>query len=155
MMGYYKDPDATREVLDEDGWFHSGDLGRLDEDGCLYISGRKKNVIITKNGKNVFPEEIESYLSHIPYVEECLVFGKESEKGEDISIVAQIIVNEEEVVAALGEGYSEEALRELLHKEIVKINAGIPIYKRVRDFLIRTEPFKKTTTQKIKRHLEV
>ena len=154
MMGYYNDPEATVEVLDEDGWFHTGDLGRMDEEGFLYISGRKKNVIVAKNGKNVFPEEIEAYLSACPYVAESMVYGKEGKKG-DLEVAAQIIVNEEAVENVLGKGYTEAALRTLLQKEINAINARIPLYKHLDDFTVRTEPFQKTTTQKIKRHLEV
>lgn len=154
MMGYYNDPEATAEVLDEDGWFHTGDLGHMDEDGFLYISGRKKNVIVAKNGKNVFPEEIETYLSDCPYVAESMVYGREGKKG-DLEVAAQIIVNEEAVEKALGKGYSEADVRALLQKEINAINARIPLYKHLDDFTIRTEPFQKTTTQKIKRHLEM
>ena len=154
MMGYYNDPEATAEVLDEDGWFHTGDLGHMDEDGFLYISGRKKNVIVAKNGKNVFPEEIETYLSDCPYVAESMVYGREGKKG-DLEVAAQIIVNEEAVEKALGKGYSEADVRALLQKEINAINARIPLYKHLDDFTIRTEPFQKTTTQKIKRHLEI
>ncbi len=153
MMGYYNNPEATKEVLDEDGWFHSGDLGYLDEDDCLHIAGRKKNVIVAKNGKNVFPEEIETYLSRVPYVAECMVYGKKNEK-DDEEIRAQIIVNDDAIKEALGASYTEEDVHALLQKEITAINERIPLYKHIDNFSIRTEPFHKTTTAKIKRHLE-
>ena len=96
MMGYYNNPEATCEVM-KDGWFCSGDLGYVDENNFIYITGRKKNVIITKNGKNVFPEELEYYLGSVPYISESLVWGAETEDGSDMTIAAVVTLDEEEV----------------------------------------------------------
>lgn len=148
MLGYYNAPELTAEAL-RDGWYHSGDLGYVDEDSFLHITGRKKDVIITKNGKNVFPEEIESYLNRSRFISESLVMGVE--KGDDIAIRAQIIVAEEEVASELGENYTDESLIKLVKGEIAKVNEMIQGYKRVTSFSIRKRPFEKTTTHKIKR----
>ena len=151
MLGYYNNPEATAEVL-KDGWYYTGDLGKIDERGFIYITGRKKNVIITKNGKNVYPEELEFYLSNIPCVAESMVWGKDAEYGEDTVIIASILVNEEEVTDRLGADFTEEELEKLLWKEIDKINDGLPFFKRVKKIIIRKEEFEKTTTKKIVRY---
>lgn len=153
MLGYYRNEEATAEAL-RDGWFHTGDLGYMDSDRFIYITGRKKNVIITKNGKNVFPEEIEYYLGRIPYVEESLVYGKESEESGEILIFAAIKPNREECEAVLGENCSDEQIRELLWKEIDGINEKLPFFKRIKKIDIRKKDFEKTTGQKIKRFVE-
>ncbi len=151
MLGYYKNPQATEEVL-KDGWFHTGDLGYVDEDNFIYITGRKKNVIITKNGKNVFPEEIEYYLSNVPYIAESMVWGEEGEDGtNDTSIVATVTLDVEEVTEKLGENYTEEAARGLVWEEVDKINEELPYYKKIKKLNIRKEDFEKTTGKKIKR----
>ena len=126
----------------------------MDSDRFIYITGRKKNVIITKNGKNVFPEEIEYYLGRIPYVEESLVYGKESEESGEILIFAAIKPNREECEAVLGENCSDEQIRELLWKEIDGINGKLPFFKRIKKIDIRKKDFEKTTGQKIKRFVE-
>ena len=148
MMGYYQAPELTAQAV-VDGWYHSGDLGYIDEDGFLHITGRKKDVIITKNGKNVFPEEIESYLNRSPYIAESFVMSKE--KGTDLSICAQIIIADDEVEARLGKDYPREQVIALIKEEITKVNDTLQGYKRVTSFSIRTRPFEKTTTHKIKR----
>jgi long-subunit acyl-CoA synthetase (AMP-forming) len=153
MMGYFNNAEATNEVL-KDGWFHTGDLGYLDDKNYVYITGRKKNVIITKNGKNVFPEELEYYLGKISYVSESMVWGKDSETGDDTIICANIKIDEEEVKEALGEGFTDEQAKELLWSEIDKINEEAPSYKRIKKMEIRRTDFEKTTGKKIKRFVD-
>lgn len=153
MMGYYKNEQATKEVL-KDGWFYTGDLGYMDEDNFVYITGRKKNVIITKNGKNVYPEEIEYYLGRIPYVSESLVWGKDSEDGNDTLISANIRIDEDAVTEALGEGFTDENALRLLWQEVDKLNEEMPYFKRVKKIDIRKSEFEKTTGKKIKRFVD-
>ncbi len=153
MLGYFKNEEATKEVL-KDGWFHTGDLGYMDKDNFVYITGRKKNVIITKNGKNVFPEEIEYYLGKVPYVEESLVWGKDSEDSKDTVISANVKVDEDAVAEALGENYTDEQVLELLWKEVDKINEELPFFKRIKKMAIRKTDFEKTTGKKIKRFVD-
>lgn len=151
MMGYFNMPEETAEVLTEDGWFKTGDLGFLDEQKCLYITGRRKNVIVTKNGKNIYPEEIEGYVSKLPYVSECMVYGTDSEDGLDTIVSVQIKPDIEAVVALLGENPSDEAVYKLIRGEIAEMNMTLPIYKRIRFVAIRSEDFIKNSTKKIKR----
>jgi long-subunit acyl-CoA synthetase (AMP-forming) len=153
MLGYYKNEEATNEVL-KDGWFHTGDLGYMDADRYVYITGRKKNVIITKNGKNVYPEELEFNLGKIPYVAESMVWGKDSETGDDTVICASIKIDEEEVKLVLGEDFTDEQATELLWKEIDIINEAQSFFKRIKKIDIRRTDFEKTTGKKIKRFVE-
>jgi len=153
MLGYYNNPEATAAAL-KDGWYYTGDLGKIDEKGYIYITGRKKNVIITKNGKNVYPEELEYYLSNIPYVLESLVWEAESSDGQDTVIVASIIANEEEVTEKLGAEYSDQDLEKLLWSEVDKINAEQPYYKKIKKIALRKEEFEKNTSKKIKRYVD-
>ena len=153
MLGYYKEPEATAMVL-RDGWFHTGDLGYLDEENFVYITGRIKNVIITKNGKNVYPEEIEAYLGKIPYVEESLVWGKDSEETGETLIFASIRADYEEVQEVLGDNYTDEDVAALIWKEIDNLNTQLPFFKRIKKIDIRKEEFDKTTAKKIKRFVE-
>ena len=153
MLGYYNDPEATAEVL-KDGWFHTGDLGYLDKERYVHITGRIKNVIITKNGKNVYPEEIENYLGRIPYVEESLVWGKHSEESGETLIFASIRADYDEVRDALGGNYTDEDVAALIWKEIDVLNTQLPLFKRIRKIDIRKEEFEKTTGKKIKRFVD-
>ncbi|MEG0923665.1 MAG: AMP-binding protein [Anaerovoracaceae bacterium] len=154
MLGYYNNQQATDEVI-KDGWFHSGDLGYVDKEDFIYITGRKKNVIITKNGKNVFPEELEYYIGRIPYIEESLVWGVEGDDGSnDTTILATVTLDKEEVIQALGEGYTFEEAKDLIWEEIDKLNDTLPLFKRIKRIAIRREDFEKTTGKKIKRFVD-
>lgn len=149
MIGYYQDPEETEKVL-MDGWLHTGDYGYFDSDGFLYISGRKKNVIVTKNGKNIFPEEVEYYLTGSPYIEEVLVHGVEDEKSSDIVVKAEIFPNYELLSEERGTLTEEEVYR-FIKSLVDEINEQMPLYKRVKRLTIRKTEFEKTTTRKIKR----
>lgn len=154
MQGYYKNPQATEEIL-IDRWFHTGDLGYIDEEDFIYITGRKKNVIITKNGKNVFPEELEYYLGRVPYIAESMIWGDEGEDGSnDTTIIATVTLSEEDVADKLGESYTDEEARDLIWEEVDKINEELPYYKKIKQIRIRKEDFEKTTGKKIKRFVE-
>jgi len=149
MIGYYKDPEETAKVL-RDGWLYTGDYGYFDKDGFLYVSGRKKNVIVTKNGKNIFPEEVEFYLGKSDYIKEVLVSGLEGEKSGETIVFAEIVPEYSVIEEKFGR-LSEEALRKLLKQVIDDTNDHMATYKRVKRFKIREEEFEKTTTKKIKR----
>lgn len=152
MLGYYRDDDATREAL-RNGWLHTGDYGYFDQDGFLYVSGRKKSVIITKNGKNIFPEEVEFYLTESEYIEEALVHGIDGLRNDDVIIKAEIFPNYplfEKENPEVFEDYIEEKIGEIIEK----INDTVPKYKRIKRYYIRKTEFEKTTTKKIKRYLD-
>ena len=150
MMGYYNLPEKTEEVL-KDGWFHTGDLGFLDDNGWLYITGRKKNVIVTKTGKNIYPEEVEYYINRNKYIQESLVHGI-LDDNEDTLVSAQVRPDYDVIYEEFGENMDEGQIHALIKKVIGDINEKLPIYKRVRNFSVRREEFIKTTTKKIKRH---
>lgn len=154
MLGYYNNPDATEEVL-RDGWLYTGDYGRIDKDGFLYITGRKKNVIVTKNGKNIYPEDIELYLNSSEYIKESLVYGVDSEEDEETKVCAQIVPNMEVIVEELGSFPLKEELDKIIAAEVKKANKKLSNYKKIRHFDIREEEFEKTTTKKIKRYVEL
>ena len=149
MLGYFGNEEATSEVFTEDGWFRTGDVGCMDADGYIYITGRKKNIIILSNGKNIFPEEIEEHLYTSPLIGECVVIGRKNSAG-DTRITAVIYPSDE---AAELEGKSEEEKLALIRDAVNTINRSLPVYKQVRDVELRSEEFEKTTTRKIKRFL--
>ena len=151
MLGYYENEDATNEVL-KDGWLYTGDLGYIDKDGYLFITGRKKNVIVLKNGKNVFPEELENVINHLKYVDESMVYGKP--KGDDVLISAKIVYNEEYIKEKYP-NITEEELKEMIWKDIKEINKDLTVYKHIKNIIITKEPMIKTTTAKIKRFEEI
>ncbi len=150
MLGYYENEKATNEVL-KDGWFHTGDLGYIDKDGFVFITGRKKNVIVLKNGKNIFPEELESLITALPYVSENMVFGKN--KNNDLLLSVKIVYNEEYVKEKYPD-ISKEDLKEMIWNDIKEINAKLPDYKHIKNLIVTNEPMIKTTTAKIKRFEE-
>ena len=156
MLGYYNDEEATKEVL-EDGWFRTGDLAKIDEDGYIFICGRKKSVIVLKNGKNIFPEEMEALVNKIEGVKESFIFGKQqSDDKDDIKINVKIIFDRE----IMQEAYkvtTDEEIYKVLSEKVKEVNQIMPKYKAIRGILISEEPLLKTTTSKIKRqaNLEV
>ena len=150
MLGYYKAPELTAEVI-VDGWLYTGDLGFIDKDGFLHITGRRKNVIVTANGKNIFPEELETYLSRNPYVLESVVVGVPDETGRDYDIVAMILPDRERLDEENPDGYSEELVREKLTEAVKQANSMVQQYKRIKKFLVRSDEFPKNTSKKIKR----
>ncbi len=152
MLGYYENEEATNEVL-IDGWFHTGDLGYIDKDGFLFITGRKKNVIVMKNGKNTYPEELEVLISKLPYVAENMVFGIPS-RDDDLDLAAKIVYNKEYVEESFGD-ISKEELKEKIWQDIKTINKTMPPYKYIRQIIVTDEPMIKTTTQKVKRFEEI
>jgi long-chain acyl-CoA synthetase len=154
MLGYYRNEAATKEVFDR-GWFKTGDLGWIDADGFLHIVGRKKNVIISRSGENVYPEELEDILNRSPYVLESMVYGEEDQKHDEI-IAAQIVVDAEAFIAlseSKGVPITVDLMNEIVGAEVAKVNAIVPAFKRIRRFHIRDNEFEKTTTQKVKRFL--
>ena len=151
MLGYYNRPDLTAEVMTEDGWFRTGDYGYMDKKGYIYITGRKKNIIIASNGKNVFPEEIEEYFSQIPYVEEVVVVGRECEKTGDTIIAAVVVPNKEECDA---HGlHDDETIYEAINHAVHDLNQKLESFKHIGVVELRQEPFEKTAARKIKRFL--
>lgn len=154
MLGYFHDPEETAKVIDEEGWFHTGDLGYVDKDGYAYLTGRAKNVIITKNGKNVYPEEIEYQLGLIDFVQESFVFEDSNAAGKDTVIVASVKVDDEEISEVLGNEYTDEDVTKLLWKEIDKINADAPPYRMVKKLILRKKDFIHNTSTKLVRFNE-
>ena len=150
MLGYYNAPELTDEVLNN-GWFRTGDYGYVDKRGYIYITGRKKNIIIASNGKNVFPEEIEEYISEISLVEEVVVVGRDEKRNGEISIVAVVVPNMDECEA---QGLTDdEAIYNTIHEKINEVNKKLVAYKHINQVEIRKEPFEKTAAKKIKRFL--
>ena len=153
MHKYLDNEEATNEVL-KDGWFHTGDLGKFDKDGFLFITGRKKYVIVLKNGKNIFPEELEILINQLGYVSESMVYGK-PDKDDDLTICAKIVYNAEEM-EKLYPNKSKEEYHDIVWQDIRNnINKQMPAYKYIREIIVTDEPLVKTTTQKVKREAEM
>ena len=150
MLGYYQNDEATEKAI-IDGWFHTGDLAKIDKDGYIFICGRKKNVIILKNGKNIYPEEIEGLINKIEGVEESFIYGKPlSSDKENIKIYAKIVYDEE-IMKNAYKIQNEKEIFEEIAKKIKEINSLMPKYKAIRGFSLTKEPLIKTTTNKLKR----
>lgn len=148
MVGYYNNPEATAAVFTDDGWFKTGDIGYMDKDGYIYITGRKKNVIILSNGKNVFPEEIEEHLSdRSDVIGESVVLGRPNASGETV-ITAVIYPNPD-----FSKDKTKEEVEAAVRAAVTEVNKSLPVYKQVRDTELRDTEFEKTTTRKIKRFL--
>lgn len=154
MKGYYENEEATNEVL-KDGWFYTGDLGYIDKDGYLFITGRKKDVIVLKNGKNIYPEELEILINKLPYVSESIVFGMPDSKKDDLVLSAKIVYNKD-IMEEMFKGKKINEYHDIIWQDIkAQINKQMPTYKSIRDIIVTDEPLIKTTTQKVKRHEEI
>ena len=151
MLGYYEREEETNRVL-KNGWFYTGDLGYMDKDGFVFITGRKKNVIVLKNGKNVYPEELEVLINNLPYVAESMVYG--APKDDDLIVSAKIVYNKE----YMDEKYpnlSQQEIRNLIWKDIKEINRTLTNYKYIKNIVVTDEEMIKTTTAKVKRYEEI
>lgn len=154
MLGYYKNEEATNQIL-KDGWFATGDYGYFDADGFLHISGRKKNVIVAANGKNVFPEELEDQVNAIPFVLESAVYGAKGPDGDE-EICVMVVRNAETFLAHAdksGNQLTREWIEDVINQEIRALNRRLPLYKQIRRVRIKDSEFEKTTSMKIKRYL--
>ncbi len=150
MLGYFKQPELTAEVI-RDGWLYTGDLGYIDDNGFVHITGRKKNVIVTSNGKNIFPEELETYLCRNKYIAESVVVGYVNPKKKDYDIVALIYPDYDQVQEDFGRNYTFDQLDREMKKAISEVNGVVQSYKRIETYILRKEEFPKNTSRKIKR----
>lgn len=147
MLGYFEDPEETARVILEDGWFATGDYGFMDDEGYLHVTGRKKNVIVTKNGKNIFPEELEYLLNKSDYIKESVVWGRDDPDSGELYINAEIVIEKDNL-----KGLSDEEIHAKIKEVVEQVNKSTTSYKRIRKFHLREEEFEKTSTRKIKRH---
>jgi long-chain acyl-CoA synthetase len=150
MLGYYKKPEETAQIK-KNGWLHTGDLGYVDEDGYLIITGRKKNIIVTANGKNIFPEELETYMLRSKYVAECVVVGYMNEKKKDYDIVALVYPDLAYAKETLGDQVTDEMIYDQLVLAAEEVNSTVQSYKRIGMVIQRNEEFPKNSSRKIKR----
>ena len=159
MIGYYENEEETKKVIDSDGYFHSGDVGYLDEEGYIFITGRSKNVIVTQNGKNIYPEEIEMLLDRVDEIKECMVYGKKPEKGskkeeKELIITARVIPDYDKIKEIYGEKDKDE-IYDILWKKIKEVNKKLEGYKAIKSLEIKEGEFEKSATLKIKRYKEL
>ena len=154
MLGYYEMPELTAEVL-KDGWFYTGDLGYIDKDGVLFITGRNKNMIVLKNGKKVFPEELETLVNRIDLVEECMVFGlPDKDDKNDVKLSVKIVYNKD-VAEEKYAGKSFDELYKIIWDKIKELNTSFPRYKHIQKLILTDKELIKTTTKKVKRQEEM
>ena len=153
MLGYYNDEEKTKEAFTEDGFFKTGDYGYIDKDGFLFITGRKKDIIVLRNGKNVYPQELEFLITKLDYVLECIVFPRNKDKTDTV-IQAKIVYDKDRIKQIYGEKTEEEYKKDIW-KDIKEINKDLVSYKHIKEIEITDIPMEKTTTQKIKRYVEI
>ncbi|MBO7762030.1 MAG: AMP-binding protein, partial [Clostridia bacterium] len=149
MMGYYNNDEANASAFTEDGWYRTGDVGYIDEDGYIHITGRLKSVIVLENGKNVFPEEIEEYLEDIPEIAESVVVGRKAEDSDTVILTAVVYPNKD----AFPAGCTKEEMYDAIYKKLMDLNKRVASFKKIMALELRDEEFEKTTSKKIKRHL--
>lgn len=153
MLGYYENEEATKKAIDEEGWLHTGDFAYIDEEGFIFITGRQSDIIVLRNGKNIYPQEIEFLINKLPYVEEAMVYSRNRTKTDTL-LGSKIVYNKEILVENFGEK-TEEEYKELIWNKIKEINKELPAYKHIKEIIITEEKLEKTTTQKVKRYEEM
>ena len=159
MIGYYEDEEETKKAIDEEGYFHSGDIGYMDDNGFIYLTGRSKNVIVTQNGKNIYPEEIEGLLNKVDEVKESLIYGKKPKEGskkdnKELIITARVLPDYDKIKELHGD-LTEEEIKDLIWQKIKEVNKKLTSYKAIKDMEIKEGEFEKTSTMKIKRYKEL
>ena len=152
MLGYYNNEKENEKAF-EDGWFKTGDYGYIDSKGYIYVTGRKKDIIVLRNGKNVYPQEIEFLINKVPYISESMVYQREK-SNTDTMLCAKIVYDKDIIKEQLGDK-KEEEYKELIWERIKEINKELPVFKHIKNITITTEPLIKTTTQKVKRYEEL
>ncbi len=160
MMGYYEDEEETKKVIDEEGYFNSGDIGYIDENGYIYITGRSKNVIVTQNGKNIYPEEIEMMLDKLDEVKESMIYGKKPDKNskkeeKELIITARIIPDYDKIKEIYNKDVDEKETYDIIWSKIKEVNKKLTSYKAIKALEIKNGEFEKTSTMKIKRYKEI
>lgn len=159
MMGYYENQEETKKVIDEDGYFNAGDIGYIDEDGYIFITGRSKNVIVTQNGKNIYPEEIEMLLDKVDEIKESMVYGKkpesDSRKEEKELIITARVLPDYDKMEELHGKLSDKEIYDIIWKNIKEVNKKLTSYKAIKSLEIKEGEFEKTSTMKIKRYKEL
>ena len=152
MLGYYENEEATKKAL-QDGWLHTGDFGYIDEDGFVYITGRQSDIIVLRNGKNIYPQEIEFLINKLPYVAENMVYARNKTKTDTV-LCAKIVYNKDNLEAHFGEKTQKE-YEKLVWADVKNINKDLPAFKHIKEIILTDEPLEKTTTQKVKRFAEM
>jgi len=151
MLGYYENEEATKEAIDKDGWLHTGDFAYIDEDGFIWITGRQSDIIVLRNGKNIYPQELEFLVNKLPYVEESMVYARNKTKTDTL-LCAKIVINKDAIVEKFGDNND---YKDKIWGDIKEINKELPSYKHIKEIIITDEPLEKTTTQKVKRFVEM
>ena len=152
MLGYYENKEATKKVLRK-GWFYTGDYGYIDKDGFVYVTGRKSDIIVLRNGKNIYPQELEFLINKINYIDESLVYARDKDITDTL-LCAKIVYNKDLIEKELG-NKTEDEYKQLIWKQIKEINKNLPTYKHIKEIVITDEPLDKTTTHKVKRYQEI
>ena len=152
MIGYYENEEATKKALDN-GWLHTGDYGYIDEDGFIFVTGRKSDVIVLKNGKNVYPQEIEFLINKLLYVDESIVYSRDKSKTDTV-LCAKIVYNKDNIIEHFGDK-TEKEYEKLVWEDIKNINKELPTFKHIKEIILTDKPLEKTTTQKVKRYVEL